>query len=97
MVVCESNWWCESNQGVEFFESKLSELCTSWLGDSVFSIREAAALNLSRLTEVFGAAWSIEHLIPRISQVAAHPNYLFRITAIYAVRVRFHTLIMTLF
>ena len=33
----------------------------TWLGDNVFSIREAAVKNLSKLTEVFGVEWSTEH------------------------------------
>ena len=29
----------------------------SWLGDNVYSIREAATVNLKKLTEVFGVDW----------------------------------------
>jgi serine/threonine-protein phosphatase 2A regulatory subunit A len=29
-------------QGKEFFDEKLSSLCMTWLGDCVFSIRQAA-------------------------------------------------------
>ena len=39
-------------QGAECFESKLADLCMSWLGDPVFSIREAATDNLAKLAEV---------------------------------------------
>ena len=35
--------------GVEFFNEKLSALCMTWLGDNVYSIREAAVKNLSEL------------------------------------------------
>lgn len=34
--------------GVEFFDEQLSGLCMSWLGDTVFSIREAATVNLKK-------------------------------------------------
>ena len=35
--------------GHEFFDAKLSELCMNWLGDPVYSIREAATANLTKL------------------------------------------------
>jgi serine/threonine-protein phosphatase 2A regulatory subunit A len=56
----------------------------SWLGDSVFSIREAATLNLKKLTEVFGVQWSNSQLIPKILIMSKHSNYLYRITTIFA-------------
>ncbi|KAF8216232.1 armadillo-type protein [Mycena galopus ATCC 62051] len=46
---------------VELAEDKswrLGNLCMSWLGDTVFSIREAATVNLKKLTEVFGVEWA---------------------------------------
>jgi serine/threonine-protein phosphatase 2A regulatory subunit A len=53
-----------SQLGVKFFDEKLSNLCMSWLGDTVFSIREAATHNLKKLTEVFGVEWASEAIIP---------------------------------
>lgn len=40
--------------GADFFDAtpELVELCVRWLSDSVFAIREAAASNLKKLTEV---------------------------------------------
>ena len=32
--------------GKPFFDEQLSNLCLSWLGDNVFSIRESATVNL---------------------------------------------------
>lgn len=52
-------------QGVEFFDEKLSNLCMTWLGDSVYSIREAATQNLRKLTEIFGVEWATNHIIPK--------------------------------
>ncbi len=40
---------CEPT-GVKFFDEKLSQLCMGWLGDTVFSIREAATHNLKKLS-----------------------------------------------
>ncbi|KAI9363418.1 armadillo-type protein [Zopfochytrium polystomum] len=63
--------------GVEFFDEKLSNLCMSWLGDSVYSIREASTVNLRRLAEV-------------LMTLAAHNNYLFRMTTIFALTALAH-------
>jgi len=74
--------------GVEFFDEKLAGLCMSWLGDSVFSIRDAAALNLRKLTEVFGVQWAQQMIVPKVIGMSSHSNYLYRMTTLLAVRVR---------
>ncbi|WFD30342.1 protein phosphatase regulatory subunit Paa1 [Malassezia sp. CBS 17886] len=71
--------------GVQFFDEQLSNLCMSWLGDTVFSIREAATVNLKKLTEVFGVEWARKTIIPKVLQMGTHPNYLYRMTTIFAV------------
>ena len=76
-----------SQLGVEFFDEKLSTLCMGWLGDTVFSIREAATHNLKKLTEVFGVEWASEAIIPRVMQMGNHPNYLYRMTTCFAISV----------
>lgn len=76
--------------GKEFFESsnKLGELCISWLGDSVCSIREAAITNLKKLTEVFGVEWAKEHIVPQVlAMFDTSNNYLLRMTSLYAIGV----------
>lgn len=54
--------------GKEFFEEdvKLSRLCINWLGDMVWSIREAAIYNLKSLAEVFGTDWAKQHIVPQV-------------------------------
>jgi serine/threonine-protein phosphatase 2A regulatory subunit A len=76
-----------SQLGVEFFDEKLSSLCMSWLGDTVFSIREAATHNLKKLTEVFGVDWASEAIIPKVMAMGNHPNYLYRMTTCFAITV----------
>ncbi|KAF9103423.1 hypothetical protein BGX29_003383 [Mortierella sp. GBA35] len=71
--------------GVEFFDEKLGALCMSWLGDSVFSIREAATVNLRKLTEVFGVDWAKQTISPKVLAMGTHPNYLYRMTTIFAI------------
>ncbi|KAI9638176.1 armadillo-type protein [Dioszegia hungarica] len=71
--------------GVQFFDDKLGTLCMSWLGDTVFSIREAATINLKRLTDVFGVDWARTTIIPKVLAMGEHPNYLFRMTTIFAI------------
>lgn len=71
--------------GVEFFDEQLSNLCMSWLGDTVFSIREAATVNLKKLTDVFGVEWARQTIIPKVLNMGVHPNYLYRMTTIFAI------------
>ena len=72
---------------MQFFDEKLSTLCMSWLGDTVFSIREAATQNLKKLTEVFGVNWASEAIIPKVMAMGQHPNYLYRMTTCFAISV----------
>jgi serine/threonine-protein phosphatase 2A regulatory subunit A len=74
--------------GVEFFDEKLGNLCMSWLGDTVFSIREAATQNLKKLTEVFGVEWAKATIIPKIMTMGNQTNYLYRMTTCNAITVR---------
>ncbi|UKZ78227.1 hypothetical protein TrVFT333_005962 [Trichoderma virens FT-333] len=74
-----------SQLGVKFFDEKLSNLCMGWLGDTVFSIREAATHNLRKLTEVFGVEWASEAIIPKVMTMGNHPNYLYRMTTCFAI------------
>ena len=76
-----------SQLGVKFFDEKLSTLCMSWLGDPVFSIREAATANLKKLAEVFGVEWANEAIIPKVMAMGQHPNYLYRMTTCFAISV----------
>eukprot|EP00298_Acanthocystis_sp_HF-20_P003799 c14146_g1_i4.p1 GENE.c14146_g1_i4~~c14146_g1_i4.p1 ORF type:complete len:588 (-),score=198.56 c14146_g1_i4:7-1770(-) len=71
--------------GVGFFDERLSDLCFSWLGDCVFSIREAAVKNLRQFTEIFGIPWTTQSMIPKIIKLKEHKNYLYRITTLYAI------------
>jgi HEAT repeat protein len=76
--------------GREFFKDneKLGDLCVAWLRDNVYSIREAAIVNLKSLTEVFGVEWAKEHIVPPIlSLFDDSGNYLFRMTALYAIGI----------
>ncbi|KAI9090824.1 armadillo-type protein [Phlyctochytrium arcticum] len=75
---------------MEFFDEKLGSLCMSWLGDCVFSIREAATVNLRNLTEVFGVEWAKQAILPKISQMAQHQNYLYRMTTVFALTALSH-------
>jgi hypothetical protein len=49
-----------------FFEHQLADLSMVWLGDSVFTIREAATNNLTKLVEVFGVDWAKDNIIPKV-------------------------------
>jgi serine/threonine-protein phosphatase 2A regulatory subunit A len=62
----------------------------TWLGDCVYSIREAATNNLKKLTEVFGVEWATNTIIPKVLSLYTHPNYLYRMTTLFAIAVRIH-------
>eukprot|EP00184_Porphyridium_aerugineum_P004704 CAMPEP_0184698726 /NCGR_PEP_ID=MMETSP0313-20130426/5232_1 /TAXON_ID=2792 /ORGANISM="Porphyridium aerugineum, Strain SAG 1380-2" /LENGTH=625 /DNA_ID=CAMNT_0027157697 /DNA_START=525 /DNA_END=2402 /DNA_ORIENTATION=+ len=69
-------------------DMNLGDLCLNWLGDCVFSIREAAIKNLKALTEVFGVEWSLDNIVPKVvSLFNQSTNYLYRMTALHAVSV----------
>ncbi len=73
--------------GCAFFNDKLSNMCMTWLGDEVYSIRRAAAENLKHLSVLFGEVWTLEHVVPRIERMHSHANYSHRLTAVYAIQV----------
>ncbi|KAG1825946.1 ARM repeat-containing protein [Suillus subaureus] len=71
--------------GKPFFDEQLGNLCMSWLGDTVFSIRESATINLKKLTEVFGVDWAKVQIVPKVMGMGQHPNYLYRMTTVQAI------------
>eukprot|EP00727_Mastigamoeba_balamuthi_P007605 m51a1_g3465 putative protein phosphatase 2a scaffold subunit (590) ;mRNA; f:735591-737992 len=71
--------------GPAFFDDKLSGLCMSWLTDNVFAIREAAIVNVRKMAETFGIEWTQANIIPSILSLHSHPNYLHRMTTLFAI------------
>lgn len=80
--------------GVDFFDEKLGNLCMSWLGDCVYSIREAATLNLKKLAQVFGSQWAQLTILPKVISMCTHPNYLYRMTTLFAIGVNYFPLLV---
>lgn len=58
-----------------------------FLLQSVYAIREAAAKNLKKLVEKFGAEWAQNQVIPKVLAMATNTNYLHRLTTLYSVNV----------
>ncbi|OCT45907.1 Protein phosphatase PP2A regulatory subunit A [Cladophialophora carrionii] len=73
--------------GMKFFDEQLSSLCMGWLGDTVFSIRDAATQNLKKLTEVFGVEWANRSIIPKVTAMSQQQNYLYRMTTCFAITI----------
>jgi len=46
----------------------------SWLGDTVFSIRESGTIKLKKLTEVFGVDWPKVQIVPKVMGMGQHPR-----------------------
>ena len=59
----------------------------TWLSDGVFAIREAATLNLKKLTDIFGVEWAQQTIIPKVLNLHSNPNYLHRMTTLFAITV----------
>ncbi|KAI9226689.1 MAG: armadillo-type protein [Piptocephalis tieghemiana] len=72
--------------GVDFFNTQLRGLCLAWLSDPVYSIREAATLNLRKLTEIFGSEWAADKILPEVLEGvhAESTGYLRRMTTVLA-------------
>lgn len=69
--------------GEAFFVDKLNPICITWLSDSIYSIREAAINNVKLLTEIFGAQWAVQHVIPKLLSLHVDKNYLHRLTPLF--------------
>lgn len=70
----------------DLFHAKLFDTVLAWLGDSIWSIREAAILNLVRLTQLFGREWAATKLLPKVKMLAQDKSYVFRLTAVFAMK-----------
>lgn len=66
-----------SQLGAEFFDDKLGAQCLKWLEDSVYSIRDAATVNLQRLAQEFGPEWAKLSLVNQVRswKILAVPLY----------------------
>lgn len=73
--------------GVEVFEEKLNDLCMQWLIDNVYAIREAATVNVKKLIEKFGVEWAAIAVFPKVFAMSRDPNYLHRLTTLFAINV----------
>lgn len=87
LAVIENTPMLAKQLGVQFFSDRLVALTLGWLGDSVFSIRRAAAENLKHLTDIFGEDWARTHIIPKIKEMQVNAAFSKRMTALYAVQV----------
>jgi len=69
--------------GVDMFQSKLEALFLSSLRDSVHSVRDTGIQNLEGIAEAFGAAWTVEHLLPKLTDLYSQSSgYASRVTSI---------------
>ena len=64
-----------SQLGAEFFDAKLGAQCLKWLEDSVYSIRDAATVNLQRLAQEFGPEWAKLSLVNQVSKYQVSPHF----------------------
>uniref|UniRef100_A0A7S3ENB3 TOG domain-containing protein n=1 Tax=Rhodosorus marinus TaxID=101924 RepID=A0A7S3ENB3_9RHOD len=74
--------------GREVFDDEmhLTSLCLTWLGDCVWSVREASIINLKSLTDLYGEDWAQSTVVPEIIDLFKNSsNYLYRMTSLNAI------------
>lgn len=72
--------------GVDYFNKEIVPLVLNWLWDPVWAIRDAAAENLNTLADVFGVEWLEQEIVPKLVMLEANTTYLYRLTALLAVK-----------
>jgi len=60
-----------------------------WFIIPVYAIREAATINLKKLTEKFGMDWAQNTAIPKVLQLSRDQNYLHRLTCLFSINVSY--------
>ena len=58
-----------------------------WSVLSVYAIREAATVNVKKLIEKFGVEWAAIAVFPKVFAMSRDPNYLHRLTTLFAINV----------
>jgi serine/threonine-protein phosphatase 2A regulatory subunit A len=72
--------------GISFFDKTLGQLCMDWLWDPVYSIREAAVINLQKLSAFFGEEWCKEEVVDKILEKRESKdfdNFICRLTCLF--------------
>eukprot|EP00298_Acanthocystis_sp_HF-20_P013361 c20311_g1_i1.p1 GENE.c20311_g1_i1~~c20311_g1_i1.p1 ORF type:complete len:582 (-),score=211.56 c20311_g1_i1:50-1795(-) len=70
--------------GVEQFDEHFTSMCITWLGDSVFSVREAAIECTKKLSKIFGNDWANKFVVPKLVELSTHTNSRHRLTPLFA-------------
>ncbi|VDD75557.1 unnamed protein product [Mesocestoides corti] len=71
--------------GQSFFEEGLMQHFLGWLADAAYAVREAAVVNLTRLTEKFGPTWARTFFLSEITQLSHNENYLQRMISLQCI------------
>ena len=71
--------------GENLFNTRLNQICTGWLKDPVYAVREAALNNLKQLTLFFGEKWMISQVFSSVAALTAEEVYLHRLTPLFAI------------
>jgi serine/threonine-protein phosphatase 2A regulatory subunit A len=71
--------------GESFFNEKLNCICTRWLNDNFFAIRQAALNNYKQITVLFGETWAQKHLFPNLFNLKSEVCYLHRMTPLFGI------------
>lgn len=75
-----------SQMTAPFFREKLTDICLSWLSDSVSAVRVAAVETLRRVQSKLGENWVLVSVLPRLESLTMSRNYLLRLTGLHAIQ-----------
>lgn len=73
--------------GEQFFNRKLNQICTTWLKDPIFAVREASLINYKQLTVVFGEPWAQKNFLPPLLELQSEGSYLNRLTPLFGIQL----------
>merc|ERR1719263_2067145 len=84
VALAEDRHWRVRLAIIEYFPQLAGKLGIEWLKDQVHAIRQAAAMNLKKLSEQFGEQWTQEFVLPKILDMVDNPHYLYRMAVLEA-------------
>ena len=59
----------------------------AWLLDNVYAVRDSMTHKLREIVQLYGLAWAVKKIIPRIVNMGSEKAYLARLTTVFAFQV----------
>jgi len=68
---------------LDYFGKNLCDLCFDWLTDTVYAVRNAAIVNVVKLTQRFGEEFTLNYVLPKVNSLMQNTNYLHRVSVLF--------------